>query len=140
MKRRTFFQSLAAFGLLPTMRLPTLAPAIATSEMTFIYPWAALYARNMNACSPAMLMQRFAVSPDMAHALHARLIASGVITAPTALGVSLATQPHFASLRAGGAVVEVARNRLMTLVRNAVARLDDTPGPKEVETGDPDRI
>ncbi len=78
-----------------------------------------------------MLSQKLALSPAAARAMQAKLIQSGVISAPNAAGVAMATQPYMAAIRfktAAATLGKTGRYYLRALTETGPAE-DEAPNP-----------
>lgn len=94
MNRRYFTASLAALFAVPAMpAVASLVPAATSQTAASHFATAKLLARAHNRCSPAMLQRLLRVDSAIDHELNAMLLKRGVISAASAKGASIATNP-----------------------------------------------
>lgn len=95
MNRREFTKLSGASLAAAALPLPSLGAAASHGTARAGYIWAVATAKAQGAVSSDMLVRQLGVSPRAARALHARLIARGVVRAPNAAGLSRAVAPLF---------------------------------------------
>lgn len=98
MKRRTFLQSIGAFGLTPMMPAPILnaVPAANAAVAKDTYMWAETIVRAHNKCNLGMLQRLLQIDNATASALKAQLLENGVISAQAnAYGMHTAVKPLY---------------------------------------------
>ncbi len=134
MNRREFTRSLAAIGLTPALpSLPSQAMAAPAPAFTpYMYGLGAHMARSTGLCSVEMLSQKLALPPAAAGAMQAKLIRSGVITAPNAAGLAMATDPYMATIR-----FKTATTALGKATRRYAPSITDTGHASPTEDAQP---
>ncbi len=124
---------MAALGLAPMLpALPATAAATATPAYTpYMYGLGAHMARSTGVSSTAMLMAKLRLSPAAARAMQAQLIRSGIVSAPNAAGLALASRPYMASTRITAASASAGRatRRVMRYLINDEETRDAPPKP-----------
>lgn len=144
MNRRDFAKSLAALGLAPA--LPSLpaaaAPAPAAAAFTpYMYGLGAHLARSTGGCSAAILARKLSLAPAAAQAMQAQLLRQGIVTAPNAAGLAIASEPYMQGAKLMRAAVGSSTDGLKSTARDWLdaqieAMGDEEPSDPEIVPDD----
>ncbi|MFK7939809.1 MAG: hypothetical protein AB8B82_10540 [Roseovarius sp.] len=129
MNRRDFTKSLAALGLAPA--LPGLPAAAASARAAapftpYMYGLGAHLARSTGGSSAAILAKKLSLAPQAAHAMQAQLLRQGIVTAPNAAGLAIASEPYMQGARLMRAAIGSGTDGLKSTARKWLdAQIED---------------
>ena len=139
MNRRQFTGSLVAASAAPLLPIPTIAakaaPAAAAGNfLPFTYAWATYHARKVGHCSPAILVEKFGITAEVAEAITSRMIKKGLLAAPNALGVSraISAKASVAGTTQAASKSDIA-NKVRDVARDLIEEATDQEDTEEPE-------
>ncbi len=137
MNRREFTKSLAALGLAPALPgLPTAAAAKATEAAftPYMYGLGAHLARSTGGSSAAILAKKLQLAPAAAQAMQAQLLRQGIVTAPNAAGLAIASEPYMQ----GAKLIKTALGSNPDGIKSAARNWLDAQIERQGEDPEPD--